>query len=205
MRIDPCKSLLDMGRVVVGCGIVLLIVAAALGQPDGDVSSSAPAAVETESAADDTDPAYATESLRGRVVWLAEALKRRFGIVSDTDAQHTVAALETPDGQIFPLVKDDRGRGFWLDPRLHGIDMELRVRRFRGSPVVQVIRVYTLEDDKKYELDYWCDICAIPMYELKPCECCQGPIRFRRRLVDEVSETPQSTQQGGGDASEAAR
>ena len=27
--------------------------------------------------------------------------------------------------------------------------------------------------------DYWCDICSIPMYEIKRCECCQGPIRMR--------------------------
>ena len=50
--------------------------------------------------------------------------------------------------------------------------------------MVQVVRVYVLKPDGKYELDYWCDICSIAMYELKPCECCQGPTRLRERLVE---------------------
>ena len=63
-------------------------------------------------------------------------------------------------------------------------ELELLVRRYDGSPVVQVIRVYTRRADGRYELDYWCDICSIPMYELKPCECCQGETRLRERKVD---------------------
>ena len=129
-------------------------------------------------------PAYRTESLRGRVVWQADALKERFGVETDADARHAVAALATTDGQLLPIVKDFRGRGFYLDPRLHEFDLELLVRRFEGSPAVQVVRVYALHDDGKYELDYWCDVCSIPMYELKECECCQGPIRIRERLVE---------------------
>jgi len=124
-----------------------------------------------------------TESLRGKVVWQAEALKRRYGIETDRDAEHDVAALEATDGDIYPLVRDARGRGFWLDPRLRDRELELYVRKYRGSPAVQIIRVYTLRPEGKYELDYWCDICAIPMYELKACECCQGATRLRERKV----------------------
>lgn len=131
------------------------------------------------------EAAYHVESLRGRVVWLAEAMKRRFGVDIDADATHWDVALETNDGQVLPIVKDARGRGFRLDPRLRNIDMELLVRRFEGSPLIQIIRVYTLKKDGKYELDYWCDICAIPMYELKDCECCQGEIRLRERKEEE--------------------
>lgn len=126
---------------------------------------------------------FETVSLRGRVVWLGEALKRRFGIETDEDALHSTVALETTDGALVPLAKDFRGRGFHLDPRLRDVEMELLVRRHAGSPVVQVIRVYTLKSDGRYELDYWCDICSIPMYELKPCECCQGETRLRERKV----------------------
>jgi hypothetical protein len=132
-----------------------------------------------------SEATYRTESLRGRVVWLAEAMKRRFGIDLDADAAQWDVALETTDGQLLPIVKDARGRGFRLDPRLRDVDMELLVRRYEGSPMIQIIRVYTLKKDGKYELDYWCDICAIPMYELKDCECCQGPIRLRERREEE--------------------
>lgn len=123
-------------------------------------------------------------TLQGKVVWLAEALSRRFGIATDEDAAHSMVALETAEGELVPLAKDVRGRGFHLDPRLRDLDLELLVRKYEGSPVVQVIRVYTLKPEGRYELDYWCDICSIPMYELKPCECCQGETRLRQRKVD---------------------
>ena len=130
---------------------------------------------------------YATETLRGKVVWTAEALKRLYGIEADADTAKSAVALETAEGRLHPIVKDDRGRGFLLDERLRNRELELFVRRYEGSPFIQVIRVYTLKDGRKYELDYWCDICAIAMYELKECECCQGPIRIRERLVEETS------------------
>ena len=63
--------------------------------------------------------------------------------------------------------------------------MELRVRKLAASPYVQVIRVFLLRKGKRLEVDYWCDICAIQMFELKQCECCQGPIRLRLRPVEE--------------------
>jgi hypothetical protein len=130
---------------------------------------------------------YTTESLSGKVVWLSEALKDRFGIRTDDDVAQAIVVLETAEGQLHPLLKDARGRGFHTDERLRGIDMELLVRRYRGSPMVQVVRVYTLKPDGKYELDYWCDVCSIAMYELKPCECCQGTTRLRERLVEKTS------------------
>ncbi len=95
-----------------------------------------------------------------------------------------LAALETPDGKLIPIVPDVRGRAFMVDPRLRGIDMQLLVRRYEGAPLIQVIRVFALKSDGIYELDYWCDICAIPMFILKDCECCQGPTRLRERLTD---------------------
>lgn len=128
-------------------------------------------------------PKFSTEPLRGRAVWMDDALKTRFGIDSDADARHTLVALLTPEGRLHPIVKDFRGRAFHVDPRLHDIDLEVLVRRYEGSPMVQVVRIYTLKEEGKYEFDYWCDICAISMYELKPCECCQGPIRIRERLI----------------------
>jgi hypothetical protein len=128
-------------------------------------------------------PAYRNESLRGRAVWLAEAMKDRFGVETDKDAAHAVVALATTDGRLLPIVKDFRGRGFYSDARLREMDLELLVRTFEGAPAIQVVRVYSIKDDDKYEVDYWCDICSIPMYELKECECCQGPIRIRQRLV----------------------
>ena len=127
---------------------------------------------------------FKVETLHGRLVWLGEALERLFKIESDADAAEAAIVLETTDGRLVPLVKDFRSRGFWLDPRLRGIDVEMDVRRFEKLPAVQVVRWYAIREGRKYELDYWCDICAIPMYELKTCDCCQGEIRLRERPVE---------------------
>lgn len=132
----------------------------------------------------EAEPRFQTESLRGKVVWTAEALKRQHGIEVDQDAAHWSVSLETADGRLHPIVKDARGRAFLLDQRLRNRELELLVRRFDGSPFVQVIRIYSFQEGRKHELDYWCDICAIAMYELKECECCQGPIRIRERPVE---------------------
>ena len=124
-------------------------------------------------------PSYSTLSIRGRVVWIGEALQRRFQIKSVPEAEQRVLVLESPQGEIFPLVEDNRGRSFRLDPRLRNIDVELLVRRYEGSPMVQVIRIFFLKNGQKHEMDYWCEICAIAMFELKECDCCQGPIELR--------------------------
>jgi hypothetical protein len=122
---------------------------------------------------------YTSETLRGQVVWMADALRERFGIQTDDDVAHAVVALEEAGGRLHPLLKDTRGRSFHSDERLRGIELELLVRRYAGSPAVQVVRVYAIKPDGKYQVDYWCDVCSIAMYELKPCECCQGPTRLR--------------------------
>jgi hypothetical protein len=130
-------------------------------------------------------PKYANRTLKGRVVWLNEALSRKFGIKTVPEAAERGLALESPDGVLHPLVEDSRGRAFRADERLRGIDLELLVRQYEGSPQVQVIQVHALKKSGKYEIDYWCDICSIAMYELKPCDCCQGPIELRERKVEE--------------------
>jgi len=148
----------------------------------GDGETTAHSSSNNQASAERGD--YETVALRGRVVWLAEALKRRYGIQTDDDAAEAMVALETEDGRLYPIAKDARGRAFHKDERIRNINVELLARRFTGSPVIQVIRVYTLHDGHKYELDYWCDVCSISMFELKECECCQGPIRIRERFVE---------------------
>ena len=131
------------------------------------------------------EPAFETEVLSGRVVFLAEALDRRFSVKSVPEARRHILAIETKDGPLVPLVEDTRGHAFRVDDRLRKLDVELTVRRYQGSPAVQVMRVCEVAKDGKYEIDYWCDICSIPMFELKECECCQGPIELRKRKVEE--------------------
>ena len=140
-------------------------------------------------------PKYKSELLRGRVVYLAEAMQRRFGAKTVKEAGQRILALETAKGTLHPLFEDVRGRAFRSDKRLRNRDVTLLVRRYDGSPVVQIIRLFARNKAGLVELDYWCDICAIPMFELKPCDCCQGPIRLREQKakLPEISPARKAT------------
>jgi len=129
-------------------------------------------------------PPFKLQTYRGHVVFLNEALARKFGIATVPEAADRSIALETGDGTLVPIVEDVRGRAFRADERLRKPEVEILVRKYEGSPAVQVIRLFEVTKDGKLELDYWCDICAIPMVELKPCECCQGETILRRRKVE---------------------
>jgi len=128
---------------------------------------------------------FTTETVRGRVVWLEDALSRLYGVATDPAAAESSVVLETAEGRLLPIVPDVRGRAFAVDPRQRDIDLQLLVRRYQGVPMIQTIRVFQPKPDGLYEIDYWCDICAIPMFILKDCECCQGPTRLRERKVED--------------------
>ena len=128
---------------------------------------------------------FKLESYRGHVVFLNEAIAKRFGITTVLEAADRSLALQTANGTLVPIVEDVRGRAFRVDERLRKPEVEMLVRKYQGLPAVQVIRLFEVTKEGKLELDYWCDICAIAMVELKPCECCQGETILRRRKVEE--------------------
>jgi hypothetical protein len=134
--------------------------------------------------ADDASKEYQSETIRGKVVFLVEAFEKQTGIRAVPEARERILALQTANGSLIPLLEDTRGRAFRRDERLREMTVELDVRRYRTSPAVQIIRVLEVAKDGRYEIDYWCDICAIPTVEKKDCECCQGPVELRRRKVD---------------------
>jgi hypothetical protein len=133
---------------------------------------------------------YTTETVRGKVMWVEEALSL-IGVAADPAAAEQSVVLRTPQGTLVPLVPDVRGHAFAVDERLRQVDLELLVRKYDAAPMVQVIRVFKRKPDGLYEVDYWCDICAIPMFTLKPCECCQGETRLRERRVEDQPEAPE--------------
>ena len=140
--------------------------------------------VASLSVGDEKTADFTTETLRGKMVFLAEAMETETGVRSVPEAKDRILALQTEGGELVPLLEDQRGRAFRRDERLRQMKVELLVRRYRHSPLAQIIRVYEVAPDGRYEIDYWCDICAIAMVEKKDCECCQGPVQLRRRKVD---------------------
>jgi hypothetical protein len=144
--------------------------------------SARPAAArEGPSKPADTERDAVRTLLSGKVVRLADALRQR-GIKSYEEEIKEQVVLVTRTGEVVPIVPDWRGRALYQDERLRDRPVDLIVNRRAGLPWVQVLSIYTFDDKGVRNLtDYWCDICAIPMYEIKECECCQGPIRLRFR------------------------
>lgn len=118
------------------------------------------------------------ELFRGQVVRLTDALKEQ-GIRAAREMEAHVV-LKTDRGELVPILADWRGRALYQDKRLRNRDVELVGFRRKGIPYLQVLMVFTFDNEgERQYTDYWCDVCSIPMYEIKPCECCQGDIRLR--------------------------
>lgn len=163
--------------------VMVALVVAAIGPPRFVSADDATAADPSTPADAEPKPEYRTASIRGKVVWLAEALESEFGISTVPEVAEYALAILTDDGQLLPIVENLRGRAFRKDERLRGKSMELLVRRYPQQPLLQILRVYEIVGDKRYEVDYWCDVCAIVMFETGPCACCQDHNRLRKRLV----------------------
>src|SRR5262245_61128356 len=62
-------------------------------------------------------PKFQLETLRGKVVFLSEALQQS-GVATVVEAKDRILALQTPAGELIPLLEDPRGRAFRSDERL---------------------------------------------------------------------------------------
>ncbi len=120
---------------------------------------------------------------RGKVVKASDALKRR-GVKASFEELKNQVVLETSN-ELIPILPDWRGRAFFQDERLRDREVELIGFRRPGLPYLSILSVYTFDaKGQRQYTDYWCDICSIPMYELKPCDCCQEEIRLRFQPQD---------------------
>lgn len=167
---------------VFAASLAVLAMLPALARAD---DTDNPAQTGHSQATAEGEPAFTTELIRGRVVWLAAALQQDFGISTVPEVAENSLAIRTKEGQLIPIVENIRGRAFRSDERLREMDVEVLARRYRRQPLIQVLRLYQVEGDQRYEIDYWCDVCAIVMFETGPCACCQDDNRLRKRLVEQ--------------------
>lgn len=162
------------------------------------VSLCADQVVMAEDAAtsNETAPKVATakpkkQLFRGEVRRVPDVLKQ-LGIKAYKEELDQQVALLTPDQELWPILPDWRGRAFFQDELLRNRKVEIVGYRRPGLPYLQVLSIYTFDEkDQRMLTDYWCDICSIPMYEIKPCDCCQQPIRLRfqpRDLPKDLAE-----------------
>lgn len=166
---------------LLSCAILAAIVFVARGHSDETPSKPKAADGASErgaSAASPTEAAPPKKLFKGKVVKAHEALKRR-GVKAYPEELKDQVVLETKD-ELIPILPDWRGRAFFQDERLRDRNVELIGFRRAGLPYLNVLSVFTFDDKgRRQYTDYWCDICSIPMYELKPCDCCQEEIRLR--------------------------
>lgn len=170
-----------LAAVLVGCGLFCASVAqdkTGDNAPDEAAAESTPASTGKGGRKEKSKAEPPRRLYRGKVVLAQEALKKRG--VKVADEMKDQAVLETLDGDLLPIAADWRGRAFFQDKRLRNRRVDLVGYQRPGIPWLQVLIVYVVNEKGEREvMDYWCDICAIPMYEIKDCECCQGPIRLR--------------------------
>lgn len=137
-----------------------------------------------------TKEGWPKELFTGKVVLLLDALKQRE--IKSYDEVKNQVVLDTDDGELIPILPDWRGRAFFQDERLRNRRVELVGVRRPKVPYLQVLMIFVIDDKgTRQYMDYWCDVCSIAMYEIKPCECCQDPIRLRlqpRELPDFIKQ-----------------
>ena len=132
----------------------------------------------------DKPPKPKTLVLQGRVVQLGLYLKETWGIPMDASSGNTTMVLVTTSGDIHPILKDERSRGYFMDNRLRGRSMELHVYKYPKLPYVRLIDAFSFKEGRKHKVDYWCTICSISTFEPGPCPCCQDDIELRERRAD---------------------
>src|SRR5207244_1690681 len=92
-------------------------------------------------------PRFTTETIRGQVVFLADAMEKQTGVAPVSEARERILALATTKGDLIPLLEDVRGRAFRIDERLRKMDVELTARRYEHSPLLQILRVVEVAKD----------------------------------------------------------
>jgi hypothetical protein len=118
------------------------------------------------------------QDYKGKVVPLASILAKQ-KVKLDPDAAPHWLALQTDDGKVYPLVKDDGGRMFFKDERLLNRPMQLTGRLVPDTNLLQVVTVHSLVKGELHDVYYWCDICSIRRNEKKICDCCGGPMELK--------------------------
>ncbi|MCA9056628.1 MAG: hypothetical protein KDA75_22525 [Planctomycetaceae bacterium] len=146
-------------------------------QPQG-TSDTPSDAVQDTGEADPSKVVIVKHRYTGEARNLSDVLAER-GVKAGPEMQ-TQVVLELDDGRVLPILADWRGRAFYQDERLRDRKVTLIANRRSDLGYLQPLMVFTYDEQGNPQFtDYWCDVCSIPMYEIKPCECCQGDIRLR--------------------------
>lgn len=157
-------------RLVTGCCIVALVAFQGL-----------PGSVRT-ARGEEPDAKAQDVVLRGKVVPLLDALKVIDpDLKPDPDPIARQVVLLQEDKTVVPLISDEAGRALFKDERLRNRPVEIRGRRLRGLPYLQVVTLKVEQDGRFRTPEYYCHVCAISLRYPQTCPCCQGSMEFRMK------------------------
>jgi hypothetical protein len=123
--------------------------------------------------------------VHGRVIRLKKPPAGLLLSTIDFDHHGVAYAIQTADGKLFPILPTDTASAIYNDSKFRERDLLVTARLFPATSFIEVIKLQSLREGRRYDLYYFCDVCNITTHKPGPCPCCQAPVVFR--------ETPAET------------
>jgi len=120
---------------------------------------------------------------RGRIVCLAEEMQRLYKAQLPAPHEH-LYGFKTDDGKFYTLLRTRTSEAFFSDARLHKLELIVQGRILPNTQILDAIPVGSIHDGKVYDLYYWCTVCAIRTPIPGECMCCQQPVEFVEKPLD---------------------
>jgi hypothetical protein len=111
--------------------------------------------------------------LRGNVVCVDET-----GFDISCQYEDRFFALKVEDGTRFIFLPEDPSSRMFEDDRFHHRELQVRAWN-RGSNRLEIIKVFSVKDDRLFDVYYFCQTCNIKAFVGGLCWCCQDEFEFR--------------------------
>ena len=123
------------------------------------------------------------QSLRGRVICVAEEMHAVYGTHLPTNHEH-LYGFKTLEGQIYTVLRTKLSEAIFVDQRVRERELILSVRVLPDSQIIDVVTIKSVKDGLVHDLYYYCFICAIRTVDPAICLCCQEPVEFIEEALD---------------------
>ncbi len=128
--------------------------------------------------------------VHGRVIRLEKPPVGLLLSSKDFDPQGIAYAIQTADGKTFPILPTDTALAIYNDSRFRERDLLVTAKLYPATSFIEVIKLQSLHEGKRYDLYYFCDVCNITTHKPGPCPCCQAPVVFRETPAENEAAHP---------------
>jgi len=115
--------------------------------------------------------------VRGRILCLDESGN------SETCTDESTRYAIRSDTDTFYFLPDDHKAQIFRDSRVREREIEVAGWR-RDANHLEIIRVYSVKEGKRFEIQYFCSVCNIKAFVGGVCWCCQDEFEFREVPVE---------------------